>query len=186
MAHHPRRERRRLASASPVSCAGAVLWTSQAGRRGTSVRRNASPESPVSCPDALAAQLETGSRRDAPLRVLETIGPLPVHASVDSPKPRRQAAASVRGGATPRIPGRLSAAAECGEPTIPGSPGVTAARWARLSEPWRFGKRPGRLAATPDQLWKSSRASAKRASRPVAPTPRERQTGPLARRSGSP
>ena len=55
VAHHPRRERRRLASASPASCPGAVLWMSQAGRPGTSVRRNASPESPVSCPDPRGA-----------------------------------------------------------------------------------------------------------------------------------
>ena len=38
-----------------MSSAGAVLWMSQAGRPGTSVRRNASPESPVSCPDPRGA-----------------------------------------------------------------------------------------------------------------------------------
>jgi hypothetical protein len=72
------------------------------------------PSRPSPAP-TLAAQLETGSRRDAPLRVLEVMGPLPVHASVDSPKPRRQAAASVQGNAAPRAGGRLSAAAGCGE-----------------------------------------------------------------------
>jgi hypothetical protein len=45
------------------------------------------PSRPYRAP-TLAAQLETGSRRDAPLRVLEVMGPLPVHASADSPKPR--------------------------------------------------------------------------------------------------
>ena len=53
------------------------------------------------------------------------MGPLPVHASVDSPKPRRQAAAPVQGSATPRAGGRLSAAAGCGEHTVRWSPAVT-------------------------------------------------------------
>ena len=43
------------------------------------------------------------------------MGPLPVHASVDSPKPRRQAAAPVQRSQAPRAGGRLSAAAGCGE-----------------------------------------------------------------------
>ena len=34
-------------------------------------------------------------------------------------------------------PSRVGQAVGCTEPTNPGSPGVTAARWARLSEPWR-------------------------------------------------
>jgi hypothetical protein len=42
-----------------------------------------------------------------------------------------------RGGATPRARGRLSAAVGCTEPTIRGSPAVTATRSARLSQPWR-------------------------------------------------
>ena len=42
-----------------------------------------------------------------------------------------------RGGATPRARGRLSAAVGCTEPTIRGSPAVTATRSARLSQPWQ-------------------------------------------------
>ena len=135
MTHQPRRERRRSASASPASCPGAGSVEVTGGTSRPSVRRNASPESPSPAP-TLTAQLETGSRRDAPLRVLEVIGPLPVHAPVDSPKPRRQAAASVQGSATPRTGGRLSAAAGCGEHTVRWSPAVTTTRSTRLSEPW--------------------------------------------------
>ena len=62
-----------------MSCAGAVLWMSQAGRPGTSVRRNASPESPVSCPDTRGA---AGDRDPAATHLSafsEVMRPLPVH-----------------------------------------------------------------------------------------------------------
>jgi len=63
----------------------------------------------------------------------EVMGPLPVHVSAATPAGRYARS----GKRAPRDGGRLSAAACCGEPTIPGSPGVTAARPARLSEPWQ-------------------------------------------------
>jgi hypothetical protein len=47
-----------------------------------------------------------------------------------------------QGGATPRARGRLSAAVGCTEPTIRGSPAVTATRSARLSQPWQRHHRP--------------------------------------------
>ena len=54
-----------------------------------------------------------------------------------------------RGGATPRIRGRLSAAAGCGEHTVRWSPAVTATGGsARLSEPWR---RDGAIASGSDE-----------------------------------
>jgi len=66
---------------------------SRAGRPDTSVRRNASPESPVLPrpsrrswrPDPAATHLSAFS---------EVMGPLLVHPSADSPKPRRQTALS--------------------------------------------------------------------------------------------
>ena len=55
MAHHPRRERRRLASTSPCPALAQFCGCHRAGRPGTSVRRNASRELPVSCPDPRGA-----------------------------------------------------------------------------------------------------------------------------------
>ena len=95
------------------------------------------PSRPSPAP-TLAAQLATGDPAATHLSAFsEVLGPLPVHASVDSPKPRRQAAAPVRGGATPRARGRLSAAAGCGEHTARWSPTVTTTQSTRLSEPWQ-------------------------------------------------
>ena len=121
VAHHPRREKHRLASASPASCAGAGS-VDVTGRPGTSVRRNASPESPVSCPDPRGAAGDRIPPRRTSPRSLTPWGRF----RFTFPKPRRQAAAPVRGGATPRIRGRLSAAADCGEPTVRWSPAATA------------------------------------------------------------
>ena len=50
----------------------------------------------------------------------------------------------------------------CTEPTIPGSPEVTAARWARLSQPWRCGSagRGVRLIAFARRVvWRESKPS---------------------------
>ncbi len=81
-----------------------------------------------------------------------------------------------RGGATPRARGRLSAAVGCTEPTIRGSPAVTATRSARLSQPWQSDHAAGRgqgIAASP----KHARGCARRVNksdravrRPVAGT----------------
>ncbi len=70
----------------------------------------------------------------------------------------------------------------CTEPTIPGSPGVTAARWARLLEPWlcddaglrrrtiAFRRRP-RLALAGTEQALAPALAAKQVRRPVAHTP---------------
>ena len=92
MAHHPRRERRRLASASPASCpgAGSVDVTGGTSRHLSTPKRLARvarllprPSRRSWRPDPAATHVSAFS---------EVMGPLPVHASVDSPKPRRQAA----------------------------------------------------------------------------------------------
>ena len=80
--------------------------------------------------------------------------PLPVHASVDSPKPRRQAAASVQGSAAPRARGRLSAAAGCGEHTVRWSPTVTTTQSTRRSEPWQGIASPEQP-REPKQSWRA-------------------------------
>ena len=126
VAHHPRRERRRLREREPR----VLPWRRLCGchRRDVQAPQYAEtprPSRPSPAP-TLAAQLETGSRRDARLRVLEVMGPLPVHASVDSPKPRRQAALRPFSEVRRRgAGGRLSAAAGCGEHAASWSPTVT-------------------------------------------------------------
>ena len=92
VAHHPRRERRRLASASPASCpgAGSVDVTGGTSRHLSTPKRLARvarllprPSRRSWRPDPAATHVSAFS---------EVMEPLPVHASVDSPKPRRQAA----------------------------------------------------------------------------------------------
>ena len=66
----------------------------------------------------------------------EVLGPLPVHASVDSPKPRRQAALRPFSEVRRREP-----AVVCQQPPVVGStarwsPTVTTTQSTRLSEPW--------------------------------------------------
>ena len=95
------------------------------------------PSRPSPAP-TLAAQLEPGDPAATHLSPFsEVLGPLPVHASVDSPKPRRQAALRPFSEVRPRAGGRLSAAAGCGEHTATWSPTVTTTQSARLSEPWQ-------------------------------------------------
>ena len=114
---------RRLASASPVSCAGAVLWKSQArtSRHLRTPNRLARIARLLPRPSRRSWRREIPPRRTSP-RSLKYWGRF----RSTFPKPRRQAAARVRGSATPRAGGRLSAAAGCGEHTVRWSPAVTA------------------------------------------------------------
>ena len=123
VAHHPRRERRRLASASPASCAGAVLWKSQArtSRHLTTPKRLARVARPLPRPSRRSWRPDPAATHLSAFS--EVMRPLTVHAF--SPKPRRQAAAPVQASAAPRAGGRLSAAAGCGEHTVPWSPTAT-------------------------------------------------------------
>ena len=123
VAHHPRRERRRLASASPVSCAGAVsVEVTGADVQAPQYAETPRPSRPSPAP-TLAAQLETGDPAATHLSAFsEVMGPLPVHVSEATPAGR----CARSGGATPRIRGRLSAAAGCGEHTVRWSRAVTA------------------------------------------------------------
>jgi hypothetical protein len=138
-AHHPRRAGHSLASPSPCPTLSQALWMSQARGPGTSVARNAPPESPRpsrrSCrPDPASTHLSAFS---------EVMGPF----RSTFPKPRRQAASPLQGSATPRIRGRLSGAAGCGQHTVRWSPTVTTMQSTRPSEPWRCA-RPARARAT--------------------------------------
>ena len=134
MAHHPRRERRRLASASPASCAGAgsVEVTGGTSRHPSTPKRLARVARLLPRPSRRSWRPETPPRRTSP-RSLKYWGRF----RSTFPKPRRQAATPVRGAATPRIRGRLSAAAGCREHTVRWSPAATTTQWTRLSESWQ-------------------------------------------------
>ena len=102
VAHHPRRERRRLASASPASCAGAgSVDVTGADVQAPQYAETPRPSRPSPAP-TLAAQLATGSRRDAPLRVLKVMGPLPVHVISEATPPGRCARSGKSGAASRR------------------------------------------------------------------------------------
>ena len=101
----------------------------------------------------------------------EVMGPLPLHASVDSPTPRRQAAASVQGSEAPRAGGGLSAAAGCGEHTVPWSPAGTATG-GRRDYRNRGGPAVSRLIKAavrplPSASWDPACASSGRCGRPA-------------------
>ena len=82
-----------MASASPVSCAGAgSVEVTGADVQAPQYAETPRPSRPSPAP-TLAAPLETGDPAATHLSAFsEVLGPLPVHASVDSPKPCRQAA----------------------------------------------------------------------------------------------
>ena len=128
------------------------------------------------------------------------MGALPVHASVDSPKPRRQAAACVQGSAAPGAGGRLSGAAGCGEHTVRWSPAVTTTQSTRLSEPWQRHSEPGPAASAEpvvappgtkrpgcarsrqgtefaESRFRASRVTFVRRQRPYRRSPRSRSSG---------
>ena len=142
-----------------MSCAGAgSVEVTGADVQAPQYAETPRPSRPSPAP-TLAAQLETGDPAATHLSAFsEVMGPLPVHASVDSPKPRRQAAAPVQGGATPRIRGRLSAAAGCGEHTVRWSPTVTTTQSTRLSEPWQRHSEAGAAARAKAVVARSGRA----------------------------
>ena len=122
MAHHPRRERRRLASASPASCPGAgSVDVTGADVQAPQYAETPRPSRPSAAP-TLAAQLETEipPRRTSPrsLKYWAASGPV---------SEATLAGRCVRSGRlAPRAGGRLSAAAGCGEHTVRWSPAVTA------------------------------------------------------------
>ena len=102
VAHHPRRERRRLASASPVSCAGAgSVEVTGADVQAPQYAETPRPSRPSPAP-TLAAQLETGDPAATHLSAFtEAMGPLPVHVSEATPAGR--CARSGRRGREPAV-----------------------------------------------------------------------------------
>jgi hypothetical protein len=114
VAHHPRRERRRLASASPVSCAGAVLWMSQArtSRHLSAPQRLARVARLVPRRSRRSWRPEIPPRRTSPrsLKCWAASGPrFRSHAAGRCARSGKRGAASG---------GRLSAVAGCGDHTI--------------------------------------------------------------------